>query len=249
VFLIGCVGIIVIGTIASVALFYYGKKIVTEKVHKIENIGGGEESDYGKKAAKLKEAHPFTAPADGVITEDQLNRFLSVRKAVYAVYKQHEPEIQSVQKGPGSVSDVWKGMEFVNDLRMAQINELVNQEMSPDEYKFIAVMVYTGWIGKMAKEGLKGEKSYEDAANKAIQKQIDDLDKQLQDPNTSEETKKQLQPLRDTLESQKKVLTPELKELDEGLQKIPQQNMDLFAKHKEDIEKYSMGGLDMLGLV
>lgn len=249
VFLIGCVGIIVIGTIAFMALFYYGKKVVTEQAHKIENIGGGEESDYGKKAAKLKEAHPFTAPADNVITEDQLNRFLSVRKAVYAVYKDHEAEIKGMQNRPGNVSDVWKGMEFVNDLRMAQINELENQKMSPDEYRFIAVMIYSGWIGQAAKEGLKGEKSYEDAANNAIQKQIDELDKQLQDPNTPEETKKQLQTLRDTLEGQKKVMTPELKQLDEGLQKIPQQNIDLFAKHKEEIEKYSMGGLEMFGLV
>lgn len=249
VFLIGCVGIIVIGTIAFMALFYYGKKVVTEKVHKIENISGGAESDYGKKAAKLKDAHPFTAPADNVITEDQLMRFLSVRKAVYAVYKQNEAEIKSMQNRPGNVSDVWKGMEFVNDLRMAQVNELEKQNMSTEEYQFIAVMIYAGWIGKAAKEGLKGEKSYEDATNNQLQKQIDEMDKQLADPNTPEATKTQLRTLRDTLESQKKVLTPEMKELDQGLQKIPQQNMDLFDKHKEEIEKYSMGGLEMFGLV
>lgn len=249
VFLIGCIGIIVIGMIAFAGLFWYGKKVVTEKVHKLENIGGGEQSDYGKKEAKLKQEHPFTAPSDNVITEDQLNRFLSVRKSVYGVYQQHEAEIKGMQNRPGNVSDVWKGMEFVNDLRMAQINELEKQQMSTDEYRFIAVMIYTGWIGQAAKEGLKGEKSYEDATNNALQKQIDDADKQLQDPNIPPETKEKLKQLRDALENQKKVMSPELKKLDEGLNQIPQQNIDLFTKHKEEIEKYSMGGIEMFGLV
>lgn len=250
VFLIGCIGLVVIAVVAFTAMFYYGKKWVKEKAEKIENVGGGENSEYGKRATKLKEEHPFTAPEDRVITESQLVRFLAVRKAVYGVYKQHEPEMKALENQNQGFSEAMKGLELINELKLVQVKELENQNMSPDEYTYIVTAVYSSWFAKAAKEGLKEHANYTDAANDALQKQIDELDKQIQDPNTPEESKEQLQQLKDTLETQKKTLGSDesLKQADTALENVPQANIDLFTKYQDEIQKYSMAGLEFVGL-
>lgn len=249
VFLIGCISLIVIGVIATTVLFYAGKRWVTEKAKKFENVGGTEGSEYQKRAEKVKEEHPFSVPADGIITEDQLVRFLEVRKAVYQIYKNHETEIKSTDQKNQGLGGAMKVMEIINELKLAKVKALESQRMSEDEYNYITTAVYTSWFAKAAKEGLKDNKSYSEAANSQLQQQIDQIDKQLQDPNVPEETKKQLQSVRDTLVQQQKNISSDqsIQQMDKTLQDVPQANIDLFTKHQAEIQQYSMAGLEYFG--
>ena len=69
---------------------------VTEKGKTIENVIGTEDSEYGKKVAELNQKYPFKEPADNIVREERLQRFLAVRKDMGIVYKQHEAEIKQI---------------------------------------------------------------------------------------------------------------------------------------------------------
>jgi hypothetical protein len=68
-------------------------------------VKGKAEKTLGNVAAKAEEiqryekqanANPFTPPADGVLQEAQMVKFLDARKGIYAVYVQHKPEFDSL---------------------------------------------------------------------------------------------------------------------------------------------------------
>jgi hypothetical protein len=248
VFLIGCVGLILLAAVVFVGGFLWTKHWVTQKAKKFENLAGGKESEYGQKASELEKEYPFTAPADGIINEDQLTRFLSVRKAMYGVYEKYHAEFDRMNKSQNpNVSDAMKGLDVINEVRMAQIQELEKQKMSKDEYDYIVSAVYQTWLADSEKESTHGS-NYSTAAGGALQKQIDEIDKQLNDPNTPESTKKMLQPMRDSLVAQKNVFASKEAQSAEAALQVPQQNLELFKKHQDEIKQYSMGGLEFLGL-
>lgn len=247
---VGCV-VIVIGVAAAIGIGgYFLKKTVEDKYEKVKNVAGTPDSEYGKKTAQLTQQHPFTSPANGIVTEDQLQRFLEVRKSVFAVYKKYESEFKKMEadKKQGfdalmKVGGIW------NEVRMTQVNALEAQRMSPEEYNYIVVAVYKGWLAKGAKETLKGQ-TLQQSGQENLQNAIDSLEKQIDDPSTSEETKKQLMATRKALEQQKESLTDNaaVRRVDAELAAVPEENIALFTRYKSDIEKYSMAGLELIGL-
>src|SRR5207302_6416510 len=83
--------------------------------------------------------NPFSAPPDGVIDEPRLLKFLDVRKAIYAVYEQHKPEIEEMERRPQdkkqpSLGDVvefgGKFARLTSDIRLAQAKALAQAGMS-----------------------------------------------------------------------------------------------------------------------
>lgn len=248
VFLIGCVALIVLAIVVFVGGFYWTKHWVTQKAKKYENLSGGKDSEYGQKASELDKEYPFTAPSDGIIKEDQLTRFLSVRKAMYGIYEEHKAEFDRMKNGKDTnVSDAFKGLDFISEVRMAQIQELEKQKMSKSEYDYIVGEVYRTWLADSEKESTHGG-NYSSAAGEALQKQIEEIDKQLNDPNIPESQKGMLRPMRESLVAQKNVFTSKEAQSAESALQVPQRNLELFKKHEEEIKKYSMGGLEFLGL-
>ena len=244
--LIGCAVLFFIGIVAIIGGGWFVKHKVEQTVDTVKNAAGSQDSEYGKRAAKLKEQYPFTAPADGAITEPQLKRYLEVRKAVYSVYKQHENEIQQMkQHNNPTAGDALNGLNIVNEVRMAQVKALEDQKMSPDEYTFMSTSVYVDYVGRVTKDAIQQSNVLN--SGKALQEQEDAIDKQLSDPNLPEAAKKQLQDTKDMLEKQK-TQAEEMKKIDQGLNQIPKGNLDLFRKYDSDIKQYAMSGLDMLGL-
>src|SRR5215831_41182 len=92
--LVGCGVIILIGVIAIVAGGWFVKTKIDQGVKTVKNITGSEDSEYGQRSAKLAKEYPFTAPADGIVPESQLVRYLDVRKSMFTVYQQHDTEIK-----------------------------------------------------------------------------------------------------------------------------------------------------------
>lgn len=246
----GCLTVIIIGVLAGgVGTFLVGKWF-KKKTETLGNLIGTENSEYGKKMTELKKDYPFTPPAGDVITEDQLVRFLAVRKEVYQVWKNHEVEFKKMadQKNP-DLSAPLKSLDVLNEVRMKQAEALAEHHMGPDEYRYLVQMVYITWIASGTKDVLK-DKSITQIGKEQLQTQIDNLDKQIKDPGTNDEVRKQLQSVRDQLQKQLDGLdqNQELAKADEALNSIPQQDLDLFKKHEEEIKQYSMAGLELLGL-
>ena len=94
----------------------------------------------------------FQAPADGLIREDRLQKFLGVRKRVYAVYEKHQTEFEALsKKNNGDVSDVTRAYAILTELRTAHAEAQADAGMSEDEYTFLVAQVYkTTWAAEMA---------------------------------------------------------------------------------------------------
>lgn len=248
--LIGC-AVIGIGIVVAIGVGgYFVKKKVGEKIKEVKNVTGAQDSDYGKKTEELKKQYPFTPPASGIITEPQLMRFLAIRKSVYEKYKQYEADFKKMAETekPGFDAPL-KGLKMWNDIHMVQAQALEQQKMSPDEYSYVATSVYKTWLAKGARETMKQE-SFSEASADALKKSIAELDKQIQNPGTNEEVKKQLQQVKEGLETQLKSLpeNQQIKQMDAQLESVPKENIALFTKHQKEIEQYSMAGLELIGL-
>jgi len=248
--LAGC-AVIGIGFVVAVGVGgYFVKKKVGEKFKEVKNMAGVQDSDYGKRTEELKTQYPFTPPSNGIITESQLTRFLTVRKSVHETYKQYEAEFKKMSEteNPGLAAPL-KGLKMWNDIHMKQVSALEQQKMSPDEYSYIAAEIYKTWLAKGTREAMKHE-TFSDASTDGLKKSIADLDKQIQDPNTNEEVKKQLQKVKESLETQLKSIpeNEQIRQMDAQLESVPKENIELFTKHQKEIEQYSMAGLEFIGL-
>jgi hypothetical protein len=252
--LFGCLGIVVVGVIALGVGGWFVKSWVTEKAEDIEkvgkNIAGSEDSEYGQRIAKVNEQYPFHRPEDNVITEGQLQRFLAARKSIHQVYKKYENEIKQLdQSSKENPLAALKGFGFLNDLRLAQAGALESQRMSKDEYEYLVSSVYSTWLTSEAKEALGG-KTVVEFTNEQLQKSMDQLDQQLQNPNLPEDTRKQLLEMKEKTQKQmNEVLQDEgAKRADEAMASIPPQNIELFKKYEAEIKQYGMSGLEFIGL-
>ena len=226
---IGCLIALFLGGVAAVVgfggLLWWGKgKIreitgpVTESVQKIEAL------------EKKANANPFTRPPDGVIAEDRLLKFLEVRKSVFEVYDKHRAELEAVsQKRQADFSDLTKGIAGLGEIRTTQAQALADVGMSTAEYAFMVESVYkSAWAAAVAQA--HGGKSVSEATGEALGQ----VQKQLEGVSTLEAARalKDLQ----TAAGQSKALD------------VPKANIELFRKYEEEIKKYAMAGLELVGL-
>ena len=135
---IGCgIAVLVAGIVAVVALggaVYWAKG-------KAEELTG--EQNRIEELHRKANANRFAPPADGAISEDRLQKFLDVRKRVYAVYEKHKEELDEMgKKKQGDFGDVRKGFALINELRLAQAQALADLGMSEDEYRFLVEQIY-----------------------------------------------------------------------------------------------------------
>jgi hypothetical protein len=209
--------------------------------------------DLKKKA----NAVPFTRPADGVIREDRLLKFLDIRKRVFAVYEQHKDELEAMgKKKQGDFSDVARGLGIVNDVRTAQAQALADVGMSEDEYRFLVEQVYkTLWASDVAKQ--TGGKSVSEAAGEAYDKAAEEMEKAKAStaagqgdatltPDQRAAARKNAEELEKGIAEAKKQgseVRESAREMD-----VPPANIALFRKYEGDIKKYAMGGLEWIGL-
>jgi len=136
----------VAGIVAVVALggaVYWAKG-------KAEELTG--EQNRIEELRRKANANRFTPPADGAISEDRLQKFLDVRKRVYAVYEKHKEELDEMgKKKQGDFGDVRKGFALINELRLAQAQALADLGMSEDEYRFLVEQIYKSmWASEAA---------------------------------------------------------------------------------------------------
>ena len=235
----GCALIVVVCFLIVGGGGYY----VRSKILKYANSGG----DYAQKTNELSHQYPFQPPANGTITEQQLLRFIAVRKQVHSVYARYESQFKSLQSKNMDFSTLTKGWDFIKEVRQEHANALAQQKMSPEEYQYIVNQVYKTWMAQGTKDVLKG-KSFNDVAKDGLKESIKKIDQQLADPGTPESAKSALKKTREELQSQLQNMDQNsfVKNLDSTLESIPPENLKLFQKYAKDLKEYSMGGLELV---
>jgi hypothetical protein len=204
-----------------------------------------------EKHRRQANANRFTPPADGVIDEARLVKFLDVRKQVYEVYERHKPEFEAVDAktkdkqhpGFGEIVDMGLTMgRLVADVQLVQEKALAGVGMSDTEYRYVQAAVYkTAWAapihdetgkqpGEFLQEGLKQQKdALREAAEKARAAGV-----KVEEPSEAEQEK-----AREAVDE----AAAQTKALD-----VPKGNLALFKKYEADIKKYAMSGLAGIGL-
>lgn len=214
---------------------------------KLEQVAGnvGEKAKQMEAYEKRANANPFTEPADSVIQESRLLKFIEVRKGVYNVYQAHQPEFERMKdKKDASLSDVMSGAGLILDIRMALTKGLAEQGMNEQEYVFIVGQVYkSAWASAAQKENGQQPSEVLKEGARQTQAQLAEAMKQARDAQGNKVSE----------EDQRKAATA-LQELSEQaergaeMMRVPQANIDLFRKHEADLKKYTMEGLAMVGL-
>jgi hypothetical protein len=210
-------------------------------------------TDEINKYEKEANRNPFTPPADGVIQEAQLLKFLAVRKQIYAVYQDHKPEFESLSdrtkhKKDLSLSETVEGAtmmaRLVADIRLVQLKALAAAGMSEAEYRFLQQAVYSsGWASEFQKES--GGKQAADVMAETLKQTgsagLEAIRKagEAGVPGASPPSDADLQKTGEAL----KQMTAGAEAL-----RVPQANIDLFRKYESDIKQYAMSGLAFAGL-
>ncbi len=245
---IGC-GVAVVlalgaGVAGVVGVAFWGKQ-------KLEEATGGSLEKLAEDQEKIQRyqaeanRNPFEAPADGVIAEERLLKLLAVRREVFGVYDAHKSEIEALGKGdlkPGFAA-VGKTVQLVNELRLALAQAQAREGVSETEYGFLVAQVYkTAWAAGIVKG--TGGKQASEAIREAATKAGEELHRQLRDnPDLTPEQRRSLEESLAAAEQQGQAAGEASRSLD-----VPQANLDLFERHRDEIQKYAMNGLEFLGL-
>ena len=149
---IGCgIAVVVAGVVTLVALGGLAFWVTGKAKGKVEELTGEQRriEDLQRRA----NANRFTRSADGVISEDRLQKFLSVRKRVYGIYETHQAELDAMgKKKETDFGDVRRGFNLINELRLAQAQALADLAMSEDEYRFLVEQIYKSmWASEAAR--------------------------------------------------------------------------------------------------
>jgi hypothetical protein len=188
--------------------------------------------------------NPFAEPADGVISEPRLLKFIEVRKRVYDVYLKNEKTITALKdKKEGDFGDVRKAYNLANEIRLAQAKAQVTEGMSDAEYAFLVQQVYkSSWAAQVSEA--TGGKSVSEAAGQAYDQAAQQMKKAAEAAGGRDEaSRKALEKGMKDVEGQGEDVREATQSLD-----VPPANVELFRKHEADLKKYAMNGLEWIGL-
>lgn len=245
---IGCGVAVVLAVSAMVAgvvgVAFWGKQ-------KLEEATGGGLQKLAEDQEKIQRyqaeanRNAFESPADGLIAEERLLKFLAVRRDVFGVYETHRAEIEAFGKGDHKpdLAAVGKTVHLVNELRLTLAKAQAREGLSDAEYGWLVGQVYkAAWATGVAKG--TGGKQPSEAIREVADKAAEELRRQLRDnPNLTPEQRRQLEESVAKAAQQGQAAGEAGRSLD-----VPQANLELFERHREEIQKYAMNGLELLGL-
>jgi hypothetical protein len=257
---IGCVAVLILGGIVTVVLlggaFWWGKSKVAEVSGEMDKFVG--EQKRIEELTKKANETPFEQPADGVIKEDQLVKFLEIRKRVHSVYQKYEKDIEARgKKEKPDLGDVGAAFGMINEIRGAQARAQADLAMSDDEYRFLVHQVYkTMWASQVAKDT---GKSVSETAAEAYDTASREMARAAEEAGAAQERARRAGD--ETAEEASGEAARAVREGLEQLQKqagqvresardmdVPPANIALFQKYEADIKKYAMNGLEWIGL-
>ena len=257
---LGCGCLVLLACAAAVALLGWGAwwgagKLGEAKAGVLKMTAQSEEIEKYQKQA---DANPYSAPADGVIAEARLLKFIDVRKQVYGVYERYETQLKDLQKKTESATDkvtlseVWSAggtlAEAAGAIRLEQMKGLASVGMSEHEYRDIQMAVYkSAWAAES--ETQSGQLPAE-----AVSEQMAKAGKEMSEAMRSgiEAARKQGVPGAEKMsEEDARKLQEQMKQMGQSAGEtlhVPRANVELFRRHQAELKKYAMNGLAFLGL-
>jgi hypothetical protein len=240
---LGCAGAgcLVVAGVAAVIVFGIGAGAHWLK-GKAESFAGQEQriEDLKRKAAAV----PFDRPKDGVIAEDRLLKFLEVRKRVFSVYEKHRADIEGLKdKKDADFGDLQAAFSFLGEVRLAVAQAMADVGMGEEEYQFMVQAVYqSAWASAVEKDA---GKPASEAMSDAMKKMGEAMEQGL------EAARKQGVPgAGEVSEEAVRKAQEEMAKAAEAAKTLdaPRANVELFRKHEGEIKKYTMHGLELVGL-
>jgi len=226
------IGCLIVALLAGIALLVGVGGLAWWGAGKVKEMAGGAVGSVEKIAELEKKANqnPFTRPADGVVSEDQLLKFIEVRKRVFAVYDRNRGFFERAgQKKDADLSDITQGLSILADVKTAQAQALADLGMNTEEYAFLVESVYkSAWAAGIA--DATGGKSASEAAGQALA----EAQRQVESAGGAEAAKAM---------GELQAAAEQAKQLD-----VPKANVELFRKHQAELETYAMKGLELVGL-
>lgn len=143
-FLIGCLGVVAVLAIVGGFLAYkFVVRPVQGVVKNLEQVG-----EIGELNKQVSNINSFSPPADSVITQEQLNRYLAVQTemktklsetvnqldAKYKDFQDKEPNLSNIRDFFGAYQDILK---LVIEAKKVQVEALNAQNFSLTEYSWV----------------------------------------------------------------------------------------------------------------
>ena len=199
-----------------------------------------------EKDLEKANANPFTPPPDGVVQEDRLVKFLAVRKRIHdEVYLKHKDMIEAqAQKEKADLSALAKLPFIIAELHAAKARALAAQGMSEAEFNWLFRTVYGNLVlDGMARSGDGTTVAEADRASlKAMAEQAENAAEAAEaNPALPAVMKQQLRAAANRAREEADRGAEMTKALD-----VPPANLELFKKHRDEILKYTMGGLELI---
>jgi len=204
-----------------------------------------EQEGVEKDLAKAN-ANPFTEPADGVVQEDRLVKFLAVRRRIHDdVYVKHQAMIEAqAHKEKPDLQALAKLPFIISELHAAKARALAQQGMSEAEFGWLFRTVYGNLVlDGVARSGDGTTVAEADRASlKAAAEQAEQAAQAAEaNPAIPAEMKQQL---RDAAKRAREAAERGV-EMTKALD-VPPANIALFNRHRDEILKYTMGGLELI---
>ena len=212
----------------------------------IHNIAADEEGEFGKRAAKLEEAHPFTKPSDGRLTERQIQQFIAVKRKLLEVDQEMAADMQQETSKELSAGYLlkWNFFTRVDHLRQVEIETLEQQQMTFGEYNWVHLAIYTALIT----EGFKPEEHREDwsaEVGKNFDRSLSEVESQLSDPSITPERRAELEKLKASMSEGRDALVDSTHALQTTLESVPQENKELVRRYKDELGKVFVSAIEL----
>lgn len=236
----------VLGIIGVTFIFNKAKDVVQDFA-----TGLGVSPEIMEEVQSLNRTYPFEEPEDQRISEKQVKTFISIKEDFADRIKRHESEFKDLEKRSEDevqFKQVAEAYRLLGDIRRDFLRSLQKHEMSPKEYMYLTHQIYTTYFTTVAKTSHEQMSEGMGEADKNLQKQLAELEKQLQDPNLSNDMKKALEQSKKSYEKMLTQMRSSTSKMQEEYSKLPEENIELFDKYRSQLEKLNTLGFEYWGL-
>lgn len=239
----------VVGLVAVVGLNYVfktGKSVVEDFA-----AGVGVSPSLVKETQNLNDKYEFREPEDKRLSEEQLKKFISIKRDFAEKFKEHRQELEALgdkANGESGFREARQAYKILGEIRKDFLKSLRRHEMSPREYGFLTAQVYSAYVSKAARKGYEQAASAMPEVKAGMEKQLQELRKQLDNPDLTDEARGALEQARASLKQAMTRAESSGEQLKEKVENLPEVNADLIEKHRSELEDLNTLGLEYWGL-
>ncbi len=239
----------VVGLVAVVGMnvvFKAGKNVVEDFAS-----GVGVAPSLVKETQDLNDKYDFREPEDKRVSEEQLRKFISIKRDFAEKFREHRQELEALGdkvKGESGFGEARQAYKILGEIRHDFLKSLRRHEMSPREYGFLTAQVYGAYLTKAARTGYEQAASAMPQVKAGLEKQLQALKEQLDNPDLSDEARSALEQARTNLKQAMTRAESSGEQLKEEYQNLPEVNSELIEKYRSELEDLNTLGLEYWGL-